>query len=106
MDSPGRPVDDDVPPDDPLTTKEGWGAFVRHTPEPPTLLSTEKLAALPPRRRADYDQMLRDYHADLPLVNTPKPSRRSSPPHPRHGRCANTTKRPATSPRTGTPSTA
>jgi hypothetical protein len=62
---------DDVPPDNPLTTKEGWGAFVRHTPEPPTLLSNEKLAAFPPRRRADYGQMLRDYHADLPLVNTP-----------------------------------
>jgi hypothetical protein len=38
-------LDDDVPPDNPLTTKEGAGAFVRHTPEPPTLLSTEKLAA-------------------------------------------------------------
>ncbi len=64
-------IDDDVPPDNPLTTKEGWGSFVRHTPEPPSLLSREKLAALPPRRRADYDQMLRDYHSDLPLVNTP-----------------------------------
>jgi Bacterial TniB protein len=64
-------IDDDVPPDSPLTTKEGWDAFVRHTPEPPTLLSANKLATLPQHDRADYDQMLRDYHADLPLVNTP-----------------------------------
>jgi hypothetical protein len=69
-------LDDDLPPDNPLTTKEGWGALVRHAPEPPTLLSTEKLAALPHRRRVDYDQMLRDYHADLSLVNT-RSSRRS-----------------------------
>jgi hypothetical protein len=64
-------LDDDVPPDNPLTTKEGWGAFVRHTPEPPALLSAEELVALPPRRRSGYDEMRRDYHSDLPLVNTP-----------------------------------
>ncbi len=28
-------IEDDVPPDSPLTTKEGWAAFVRHTPSRP-----------------------------------------------------------------------
>src|SRR5262249_52424069 len=80
-------IDNDVPPDNPLTTKEGWGAFVRHTPARPpreggapsarhppaplALLSSENLAALPPRRGADHDQPLRDSHAALPLVNPP-----------------------------------
>ncbi|WP_222721272.1 TniB family NTP-binding protein [Actinomadura sp. HBU206391] len=64
-------IDDDVPPDTPLTTREGWSAFVRHTPEPPTLLSLKELAAFPPRQQAAHEQLRRDYHADLPLVNTP-----------------------------------
>jgi hypothetical protein len=63
--------DDEVPPDNPLTTKEGWGAFVRHAPEPPVLLTAKELAALSPHRRSAYDEMRRDYHSDLPLVNTP-----------------------------------
>ena len=63
-------LNDDVPPDNPLTTKEGWGAFVRHTSEPPTLLTTKELAARSPDRRSAYDEMRRDYHSDLPLVNT------------------------------------
>ncbi|MCO6004924.1 ATP-binding protein [Actinoallomurus purpureus] len=62
---------DEVPPDNPLTTKEGWGAFVRHAPEPPMLLTADELVALSPRRRSAYDEMRRDYHSDLPLVNTP-----------------------------------
>jgi hypothetical protein len=61
----------DVPPDNPLTTKEGWSAFVARTPQPPALLSAQELLALPRRRRADQDEQRRDYHADLPLVNTP-----------------------------------
>jgi DNA transposition AAA+ family ATPase len=64
-------IEGDVPPDSPLTTKEGWAAFVRHTPEPPKLLSPRQLAAFPPRQQAAYEQVRRDYHADLPLVNTP-----------------------------------
>ncbi|MFB4309048.1 TniB family NTP-binding protein [Actinomadura sp. GTD37] len=64
-------IDDDVPPDSPLTTKEGWAAFVRDTPEPPEMLSPRQLTAFPPRQQAVYEQLRRDYHADLPLVNTP-----------------------------------
>ncbi|MFB4309049.1 TniB family NTP-binding protein [Actinomadura sp. GTD37] len=64
-------IDGDVPPDSPLTTKEGWASFVRHTPEPPEMLSPRQLEAFPPRQQAAYEQLRRDYHADLPLVNTP-----------------------------------
>jgi hypothetical protein len=60
-----------VPADSPLTTKEGWGAFVRHAPAAPDLLAAADLAVLTPARRGAYDQARREYHADLPLVNTP-----------------------------------
>lgn len=57
--------------EDPLTTKEGWRRFVGRQPSPPVLLDAPALARLPPREREDYDQVRRDYHADLPLANTP-----------------------------------
>jgi Mrp family chromosome partitioning ATPase len=61
----------EVPPDSPLTTKEGWAAFVRHTPQPPQSLTASPLMAMSPKDRARHEDRLRDYHADLPLVNTP-----------------------------------
>lgn len=57
--------------DEPLTTKEGWRWFVDHQPEPPSIPHAAEMVALPPRRRADLDEARRDYHAELPLVNTP-----------------------------------
>ena len=72
--APARPsgeAGDQAPPDDPLTTKEGWRRFVDHQPDPPVLLEASALAALSGPGRAGYDDARRDYHADLPLVNTP-----------------------------------
>ncbi|MGW2311196.1 TniB family NTP-binding protein [Actinomadura luteofluorescens] len=63
--------DDHVPPDAPLTTKEGWRRFVDYQPHPPALLPAEGLGGLSGRERADYDDARRGYHSDLPLVNTP-----------------------------------
>ncbi|MEU0485213.1 hypothetical protein ABZ260_39295 [Streptosporangium sp. NPDC006013] len=60
-----------VPPDAPLTTKEGWRHFVDYQPTPPVLLAADELLALSRRERAAYDEGRRDYHGDLPLVNTP-----------------------------------
>lgn len=68
----GRPAsEDDVPPDAPLTTKEGWRRFVDHQVQPPKLLTAQQATALAPSGRDDYDDARRDYHSDLPLVNTP-----------------------------------
>jgi hypothetical protein len=63
----GLPAGSRVPPDSPLTTKEGWAAFVRHEPAPPLLLP----GALAAGDRAARDEARREYHADLPLVSTP-----------------------------------
>lgn len=71
FDTPSPAFTDQIPPDNPLTTKEGWSAFVRRTPEPPTVLSAQQWLALPLSRRILEDERRRDYHADLPLVNTP-----------------------------------
>ena len=60
-----------IPADSPLTTREGWAAFVDREPSPPRLLPAAELAALRPWRRAAYDEARREYHADLPLVGTP-----------------------------------
>ncbi|WP_331758288.1 ATP-binding protein (plasmid) [Nocardia sp. NBC_01377] len=60
-----------IPPDSPLTTKEGWGRFVGHTPAPPPLLTAAQLLGMTPQDRAAHEDRLLDYHADLPLVNTP-----------------------------------
>lgn len=60
-----------IPADNPLTTKEGWSAFVRREPSPPALLPAAGLSGLTAGKRADYDEARREYHADLPLVSTP-----------------------------------
>ncbi|GAB2497719.1 TniB family NTP-binding protein [Streptosporangium sandarakinum] len=63
--------EDGVAPDDPLTTKEGWRRFVDYQPEPPNRLDPSDLLALTPRQRSAHEEARRDYHAELPLVNTP-----------------------------------
>ncbi|MFE0602242.1 TniB family NTP-binding protein [Streptomyces sp. NPDC058892] len=60
-----------APPDNPLTTKEGWRHFVDHEPVPPRMLTAGERAALGPRGRMREDERRREYHADLPMVNTP-----------------------------------
>ena len=60
------PAGSGIPADSPLTTKEGWAAFVRHEPAPPELLP-----AAGPADHAACDEARREYHADLPLVSTP-----------------------------------
>ena len=66
-DCPGRAAaGSGIPADSPLTTKEGWAAFVRHQPAPP-----QPLPAAGPADRAACDEARREYHADLPLVSTP-----------------------------------
>jgi hypothetical protein len=64
-------LDDALSPDDPPTTKEGWRRFVDYQPEPPPVLTGAELLALTSRQRAAHDEARRDYHAALPLVNTP-----------------------------------
>ena len=68
---PPEPPGGEVSADNPLTSKEGWQRFVGKEPAPPALLSGTALARLPAARRAEYDEARIDYHADLPLVNTP-----------------------------------
>lgn len=60
-----------LPPDESLTTKEGWRRFVEHQPTPPAFPDAAELAALTPRARVTLVQARRDYHSDLPLANTP-----------------------------------
>ncbi len=57
--------------EEPLTSKEGWARFVGYQLEPPALPSAAELLALTRRQRAAHDEVRRDYHAELPLVNTP-----------------------------------
>jgi hypothetical protein len=74
MNTPSPPAPDtaaEVPPDNPLTTKEGWHHFVDHEPVPPRLLTAGERAALSPREQMREDERRREYHADLPMVNTP-----------------------------------
>lgn len=66
-----HPVGDAAGLDNPLTTKEGWRRFVDKEPAPPALLGEAEWAALSVARRIGYDDARVDYHADLPLVNTP-----------------------------------
>ncbi|WP_046776132.1 TniB family NTP-binding protein [Streptomyces yangpuensis] len=67
-----RPVrSKEPPPDNPLTTKEGWRRFVEHEPAPPVLLSAAERAALDERECLQQDDLRREYHASLPMVNTP-----------------------------------
>jgi hypothetical protein len=64
-------LDDALAPDELPTTKEGWRRFVDYQPQPPAVLTPAELLALPRRQRAAHDEGRRDYHAGLPLVNTP-----------------------------------
>ncbi|WP_217999348.1 TniB family NTP-binding protein [Nocardia exalbida] len=59
----------DPPPDNPLTTKEGWSSWVgRGRTAPELLLDWHELS---PPERAEYDDARLDYHSDLIVVNTP-----------------------------------
>ena len=40
-----------IPADSPLTTKEGWAAFVRHEPAPPEPLPAAGPGTVPPATR-------------------------------------------------------
>ncbi|NEC06971.1 ATP-binding protein [Streptomyces sp. SID7909] len=59
------------PPDSPLTTKEGWRRFVEHEAPPPALLTAAQRTTLSRQEKLHDDEQRRNYHADLPLVNTP-----------------------------------
>jgi hypothetical protein len=71
---PVAPSDDQaepIAPDSPLTTKEGWRRFVDRYQTVPELLDTAALAGLTKAQRARDDKSRREYHAHLPLVDTP-----------------------------------
>ena len=56
----------------PLTTREGWAAFVsRPRPEPPRLLPGSDLERLTAAEREIYHEARQDYHSELLLVATP-----------------------------------
>src|SRR5712691_5886289 len=55
----------------PRITKEGWRRFAEHQPQPPERLAAADLDRLTAAHRGDYDDARKDYHADLPMVNTP-----------------------------------
>ena len=67
----GEQADEHLAGDNPLTSKEGWRRFVDKEPAPPALLPAAALAGLDTAQRAGYDEARIDYHAGLPLVNTP-----------------------------------
>jgi Cdc6-like AAA superfamily ATPase len=54
----------------PVTTKEGWAAFVTGQPTPVELLAPEQLAALTEAQRDAYDEARIAYHARLIVVAT------------------------------------
>ena len=62
---------DPVEPDHPLTSKEGWAAFVAEAVQPPTLMAAAALQKLTPTQRTDYDAGREEYHARLVIVSTP-----------------------------------
>jgi len=66
----GEPADE-AGAENPLTTKEGWRRFVDKQPDPPALLNDTALAGLSTSQRIGYDEARIEYHAALPLVNTP-----------------------------------
>ncbi|MES9588772.1 ATP-binding protein [Streptomyces sp. NPDC094045] len=68
---PQQAAGQELPPDSPLTTKEGWRRFVEHAPSPPPLLTAAQQAALSEKEKLHDEDLRRNYHADLPLVNTP-----------------------------------
>lgn len=55
----------------PLTTKEGWAAFVGEVVAPPVVLAPAALQRLTEAERRDYDAAREDYHAQLVIVSTP-----------------------------------
>jgi len=69
--TPQTDTGDQAPPDSPLTTKEGWRRYVEHETHPPKPLTAAELTALTGREQARTNDRRREYHADLPLVNTP-----------------------------------
>lgn len=54
-----------------VTTLDSWRAFVKHVPEPVTLLTEPELGRLGPEKRLAYDDERSDYHAALPALKTP-----------------------------------
>jgi len=60
-----------VPADEPLTTKEGWRRFVDRQPTAPDQHNPATVELLSPPERDAYDEARLEYHADLPLANTP-----------------------------------
>jgi hypothetical protein len=67
----GADIDDGAGADEPLTTKEGWRRFVDRQPVAPDQHNPATVELLTPSQRDAYDEARRDYHADLPLANTP-----------------------------------
>lgn len=63
--------DEAVPADQPLTTKEGWRRFVERQPSVPDQHDPATVELLTTSQRVNYDEARREYHADLPLANTP-----------------------------------
>jgi len=59
----------DPPPDEPLTTKEGWSRWVNQDLHPPKELADPD--ALDPVERAAYDDARLDFLSDPIVVNTP-----------------------------------
>lgn len=57
--------------DEPLTTKEGWRRFVDYQPEPPAPVEPVAVKALSRPHCAAAEEARRNYHGQLPLVNTP-----------------------------------
>jgi type VI protein secretion system component VasK len=55
----------------PLTTKEGWHAFVDRVPTPPRLLPQNRWKRLGEFERERYDQARLEHHAQLVVVATP-----------------------------------
>jgi hypothetical protein len=54
-----------------VTTLDSWRAFVKHDPEPVSLLGEQELGLLTPPERLAYDDVRSDYHAALPALRTP-----------------------------------
>ncbi|WP_236726417.1 hypothetical protein [Streptomyces sp. NBRC 110465] len=57
--------------DHPLTSKEGWAAFVAESTTPPAVPPPAALQRLNEAERTAYDQAREDYHAQLVIVSTP-----------------------------------
>jgi hypothetical protein len=62
---------EEAPADEPLTTKEGWRRFVDRQPAVPDQHNPATVELLSGTQLVAYDEARRDYHADLPLANTP-----------------------------------